>query len=498
MGSTIVILYNGTDITDSVLYEQTRFEGQVAAVPGTFELTVKDPNRTLEFITGKEISLSVDGVKLFGGYVMSVSRAYAFPADDTSVLSAVRSRIWVLRGVDYNIILDKRILRNDVTFTERVPDTGTTAIFDGAVVRTYLDDWFDLPAGFDHTSTARIEDTYEFTTGFTWPTPGTTLRGTLELLAQWGSVFYVDGDMQLHFKSVESTAAPWGLSDKPNGTTRIGFKDGEYIEDATAVVNDAFVWGGSEWANNGAVVFARRENATSISNHNRWQLAEVHLGETGFKTQTGVTARANIIVDGDASGTGSTGTKGLVNPEAQFRATWFGHDVPSNNHLKPGDVTPIDLWVFSEDGGTTPYSVDLPLRSVNVSFPALEADGSAVVQFEGFFGIQNSDPYWLWDFLKQNPRNQIFVNAASNSDTSVPPYGTMYADLASPTPNGSTTVFTIPWGYIAGTLAVYLDGYLKIPGTHYTESDPAAGEFTMNTAPPGSSTLYVQARLLGA
>lgn len=498
LASDIVITYDGNDITNDVLFASTRFDSQLAAVPGTFELTVKDMDRSRSYVTGKQVTLEVDGVKLFGGYVLQVSRQYAFPADNTANLANVKSRQWVLSGVDYNIILDKRVLRNTSNYTEQIPKSSSgSPIYDGAVIRTYLATYFDLPAGFDSTSTARIRDTHQHPNGFVWPTQGSTLRSFLEGEAQFGSVFYVDGDMQLWFLSVEDTIAPWGFSDKPDGVTRIGFREGEYIEDGTAIVNDALVWGGSEWAGDGDVVFSRRQNATSISEHGRWQVGEVLVGNADYKSQAEVDARAKVIVDGNESGTFAEGSKGLVNPEQQFKAIWFGINAPSAQHLKPGDVAPIDLWVFSEDAGATPFTVNLPLRQITVTFPTLTEDGLTHVMFEGFFGIQNSDPYWLWHFLRTIPKGAFFVSTADDSTNTQPPYGTMYSGTPTPTPNGSATVFTIPWGYIGRTLSVFRDGRFLIRNTDYTENNPAAGEFTMNTAPSGSQVLYVQARLSG-
>ena len=90
-GSTVVITYNGTNITSHVMFEATTFEVQFSAVPGTFDMTLKDPEQVLgPFITGKEITLSIDGVLMFGGYLTQVSRKFAFPADRTDAAGRAR------------------------------------------------------------------------------------------------------------------------------------------------------------------------------------------------------------------------------------------------------------------------------------------------------------------------------------------------------------------------------------------------------------------------
>lgn len=52
--------------------------------------------------------------------------------------------------------------------------------------------------------------------------------------------------------------------------------------------------------------------------------------------------------------------------------------------------------------------------------------------------------------------------------------------------DGSNTVFTLSRGYIANGLQVYLNGMKLVRGTHYTETTPASGIFTLNEAPLGS------------
>jgi hypothetical protein len=261
------------------------------------------------------------------------------------------------------------------------------------------------------------------------------------------------------------------------------------------------------------VVYARRTDAASIADHGVWQIGEVRVGE--LKSQDMVDARAGVIVDGNESGTFATGSKGLVNPENQFRCTWFAHDVPKSGgipvHLMPGQVTPVDLWVFSDDGGSTPFTTDLPLRQQTITFPGLDANGDAYVQFEGFFGVLMSDPFWMWDFLrsKASERETSGVAAYANDNSISPPYGSVYSgtptvDGGGP-PNGSDTVFWIggggtgngPWGYIGGTLRVYLNGLLQQVNVAYSESDPSQGAFTFVTAPGSTDKVGAEAVLTG-
>jgi len=498
MSSTIVIRYDDVslgfiDITNDVLYAETTFESQMAAIPGTFRVVVSDPGHTHSFTTGREITLDVDGARLYGGYVLNVSKEYFFPADDTTIPAATKGRKWVLSGVDYNILLEKRVLYNHTNPLKSISTVGTGGIYDGAVIRTYFTTWFDALTGFNFTNATNIEDVHQHTTGYTPPTPGTTMKEVLDQMGAYGAVFYIDADKNFHFHDVQDTAAGWGFSDNPSlgdSPPTIGFREGEMTEDASAVVNDAFVWGGSEWAGTGTVVWAHKSNAASISAHNRWQYAEVHVKEENYKSQTQVTTRANVIVDGNQSGTFAEGSKGLVNPEKQFTGTWFAHDAPGS-HLRPPQVVWVDMQVFG-------FQMSVPLRQMQISFPGLDANGNAYVQFTGQFGVLMSDPYWLWTYLKSRPGQQVSgTYAGVNNDSVNPEYGSYYQGIPTPAPDGGTLVFTIPFSYISNTVIAYLNGIAQRANIDFTESDPAAGQVTFTSAPLVTDVVYITAVVAG-
>ncbi len=511
-GSVIVIEYDGGDITGSCVFDQCQFEAQMAAVPGTFTVVVRDITQALTFTTGKELTLDVDGIRLYGGFVMQVNETYFFPADDTTGdVSEVESRQWVLVGVDYNVLLDKLVLHNASNYTQNIPNV-TGSPTDASIITGHFDDYFDIPAGFNFTNTSYIIANHTFSTtgNFVWMTQGSTMRQLLDerLGKPYGSVYWIDANKQFHFLPVQDTAAEWGFSDKPNndpigvGTPTYGFRDGEFSEDASSVVNDALVWGGSEWAAGGDVVFDRRENATSITDHGRWQIGEVKVGDADYKSQAEVTARAKVIVDGNESGTFAEGSQGLVNPEKQFRCTWFSTEVPEDGgnpvHLVPGFVVPIRLYVFSDDGGVTPFAVDLPLRQVSINFPTLDATGDAYLEFTGSFAVLMSDPKWLWTFLREGATRIASTTVSSSADNSSvsPPYGAQYQGAPSPATDGVTTVFSIPFGYIGGTLQLYVNGLLQ-DSDAYSESDPPTGEITLTFTPVATDELFVEATLSG-
>lgn len=56
-------------------------------------------------------------------------------------------------------------------------------------------------------------------------------------------------------------------------------------------------------------------------------------------------------------------------------------------------------------------------------------------------------------------------------------------EVPSGTINGSNTAFTTVKSYVAGTLEVYINGVKQQRTTHYTETTPASGTFSMSDAP---------------
>jgi len=394
------------------------------------------------------------------------------------------------------------VLRNPSNYFAQLPNFTSTS-YDGALIRNDLcPDFLDL-ANDNLDTTTHVDDVVkpvdpedEGATGEgAWLQQGSTWRQQMEDFGQLsGAVWYISPDRALHYHALDEAVAPWGFSDTPNGSTTIGPREVRLDEDGSVIVNDALIWGGSEWAGSGQVVFAREENTTSITNHGRWQLAEHHFGERWYKTQRGVDARANVIVNGaPGSVAGADPNRGLRFAQKQLDLAWFAHDVPSNQHLVPGMLVTTDLNVFDIT------TLILPLRRIRITFPTLSSmSGDAYVRFDGSLSLQLTDPKFWWDYIRKLRRqqNSILATASSSSTTAV--YGTYFSGELTPNPDGAQTVFTInpsTFSYIAGTTQVYLNGVLQTRGAHYTESDPDTGQLTFASAPAASANLWLICRL---
>lgn len=494
------------DYTNSCVFPRCQFEQQMNGVAGRFDVYVRDFERAYSFVTGSEIRLTVDGVLLFGGYVLNVGMTSFAPAADTQDLDEYRLALWHLSGSDYNIIFDRRVFRNPSNYLESIRINETV---DGAILREAIDSYTDMgdfdTSGIDNVAT--IPDIDYVTLEQGWP-----VRKEFETLLPFsGAIYYASPAKQIVWKAYEDAEKRWGFSDNPNnlpitaspdeyqGST-YGFSRVEGTEDATYMANDVFIWGGSEWAGSGGTVFDRATDATSISDHNRWQHAETHFGERGYRSQAGVEAAADAILNGPPGADATGQQKGLKRPQWQFNFTWFSTDVPllsgTPDHIRAGDLVTVILTVF----GVTKL---LPVRTLRISFPDAfdgePVEDDRVVQFDGTFGLQLSDSFTLWRYVtKAQNRVQMTPTPVVTDASSTTIYGASFQGVPSPAPDGVETVFTIPFGYISGTTQVFRNGQLQDRGDDYTESDSEAGEITFTSPPFSTDELWVACSTLEA
>lgn len=61
--------------------------------------------------------------------------------------------------------------------------------------------------------------------------------------------------------------------------------------------------------------------------------------------------------------------------------------------------------------------------------------------------------------------------------------------------NGSNTVFATPQPYVGGTLEVYVNGQKQVRTTHFTETTPSNGAFTLSDAPLTGDVICISCQL---
>lgn len=525
--STIAIKQNGSDISDHVVFARTTFELAGSPTPGTATITLRDREQTLSFVVGDEITLEIDGSRLWGGLVMNRAMGLFFPVVDTSDIDAVATRMWILGCSDFNIYLDKRVIRNTSDYVNAII-VGPGKI--GAVLRSSIPLYMDVPSGLDYTT--KIEDTNLDWNSEGGPAPlgdqGKPWRTVLEMASNLGGFeYWIDADKRIHFHSIQNLVAPWMFSDRPRSANTIGFREGSIRDDGSQMVSDALVWGGTA-LNDEEAVFARypdppantetvygqvltadteTDAIAQIAEFGRWQRGEMRIGEPHFFLLDDVKLRAYTIVAGDTGALQTTGIdSGLNKPLPQVTLSWFAHDVPSNQHLYPGQIMTMLFYALGS-GPTAPLVRTLPLRRVSISFPTIPStnpdnDPLTYVRFDGEFGVNYTDSRFLWRFLRNQQaaaRATAGATAASGSpvatvdnDSTQTWTGAIYA--GEPTPDGARVVYSIPFSYLVGTTQVFVNGLLQRPRFEYTESGPTYGEITFNTPLYPEDTVWITCR----
>src|SRR6185312_3553934 len=106
---TPVILVGGVDVTSAVIFKDAQFVMMTNGAVGGFQFRVKDTQHNHVFVSGAEVTLDIDGVRKFGGYLTQPGSTFFFDVDDTSNPDTTpRSRL--MKGVDYNILFQKRVV----------------------------------------------------------------------------------------------------------------------------------------------------------------------------------------------------------------------------------------------------------------------------------------------------------------------------------------------------------------------------------------------------
>jgi hypothetical protein len=512
-GPVLKILYNGDEIQEHVLYESCTFESQMAAIPGTFSMTLKDPLQELDFTTGKRIEVLLDDLPLWGGFVTVVGRQFAFPVVDTVNRDPgdVKERFWVLQGVDYNILFDKLVLRRVEDYLHAIPN-GAVGLYDYMLVSTLVASYLDVPSwltlNVDQTAIRNPTDVY------VWRAQGSPWRDSMTDIAMLdGQIWYIDAAGTLQWHAVESGGSAWGFSDVPDGETYIGFRELEASEDGAGMVNDALVFGGDDATGGnpgglgdmGGTVAYRYQNTDSQTEHGRWQYAEVHFGDPNFAETELVQMRAERIVDGPTGSSALFETSGLKQPAWNIRLVWFDNDVPPGaTFLQPGYYVNMVFNVLGEGGA--PLELTLPCRTITMTFPVLQPDpddpstSAPAVRFEGQFAIELNDRQTLWQAIL-NARDRIEYRPrvlTVTDDSSEAQYNAAGQFIPTPDADGTATVFTLKFGYLRGTTHVYVDGLRQsmglTPGQNdYQETDPVAGEITFSSPPGSGAKLFVEA-----
>lgn len=350
-----VIRVDGTDITDDVILDDAQFESIANGEPGQGVIRVKDIRgnlaynpRTL-FKTGKEVTVTVDGTRVWGGFITQISYQYAFEAADTTIPEDV-PRFFVLACTDYNLLFSRRMVWDQDDPTNDIPNrpAGTqdnTVI--SWLVANYLDltgDGIDTSSGVTHVGTPGQYEKFKIASiGDDW---GQVMQ---RIGLQTGAVWYIDPDKVLQFRDDETVTAPKGLSDRP-GVGQVGYREMEVLSSATDLANDVFFWGAG--AGSAELAFVREQRSGSIAAHGRFQYAELRYD---CYKQTTVQKIADSWLDGSP----------------QHRR---GHK-DDHDFIKCVVYSPVFRvgMVVAFESETHGYTDDVPVRKISFTWPSPDA-----------------------------------------------------------------------------------------------------------------------------
>ncbi|HXS47571.1 MAG TPA: hypothetical protein VN756_08915, partial [Solirubrobacterales bacterium] len=266
----VYIRYRGVDITRRVLYDQTKFKTSARGTPGTCTIRIRDDNHEFDFIPGGSLTLDVGSIRQWGGYLATVKRGFFFEGSHDSPGETVR--YIELRGVDYNVLLQKRVLYDKQKPTNIQLTTFPAGTSDEEIIEYYAAHHLDLSGdGLDTTTLVEevgspsLDDEISGSASWTWA------QFLKHLRFNTGAIDYIDPDKRLVHTDVDTPNAPFGISDDPEAG-EIGCRELEIDFDASKMRNDALIWGVGQGSSN--PVFSRTTDAPAVAQHGLWQVGQ--------------------------------------------------------------------------------------------------------------------------------------------------------------------------------------------------------------------------------
>ena len=286
-----------------VLFSTATFTTQVNGAPGDFFLQVKDLGHVDAFITGSKIRLYIDEVVRFGGFLMTATRTWPFPVLDTTDDPQTVARYWELRGVDWNILWQKKIVWDSGNPTSHITKLYPLGTYDDTILDDILANYTDIMTMMAGSAIDRVGqavlDIPSIMAGKGAPnggapwSAGDTLRDAFHAVARaTGGIFYITPAEIVTYCDADTASSVYQLSDQPSGTD-IGYRLLKITDAGDSLCNDAMVWGAALGSDQ--IVFSRNEDAASIAAHGRWQKA---IYSAGLYKQASVDLVAATMVDG--------------------------------------------------------------------------------------------------------------------------------------------------------------------------------------------------------
>jgi hypothetical protein len=283
--ATIVIAYDGVDITADVEIATAEFTSMVNGNTGMCQLRVVDDGHTYSFSSGHSITLDIDGKRVWGGYLLQVKRGYPFYVEKTSTPSTAH-RWWNLVGVDYNFLFERRIVYSAAHPTTKTDWSFPAGTWDDTIINTIFDSYLPGIASdglsranvqrvsvaiFDISGvTSGVDSSGHRNTGGSVASAGFKWRDMMdEVSRSTGGVYYIDPDKVLNYGDVDIASTPYVLTDTPSLPVDVGFRKMTILQNGSDLVNDYRLWGAALGSNH--IVYNHTEDAASVLLHGLWQ-----------------------------------------------------------------------------------------------------------------------------------------------------------------------------------------------------------------------------------
>jgi len=248
--STVVIRVGGTNITADVIFGDAAFVSQVNGNPGACSFRVKDNAQTYAFTTGAEVTLDIDSVRTWGGYITQVRKTYVLPVLDADPPTAVH-RVWSVTGLDYNVLFNKRIVWKESAPTGKLDFEYSVNTYDDTIINDIFDNYLTISGdGLTRTGVTRIDKAILdlpglghkgliASAGFTW-------KEMMDSVARaTGGMYYISPDKDLAYVDVETADGPYQLQDL-RGVTWQDYTAPAWVA-LSPVLSLAFVLGDSNY-----------------------------------------------------------------------------------------------------------------------------------------------------------------------------------------------------------------------------------------------------------
>lgn len=261
----VQLFVNGVDLTTKYLLETLQIKNVATQGIVTCSVSIFDQAGTASVSLEHILRVLNNGTEVFEGKIKSRKRR------GTPDPGPSPKKTYAVSAQDYTHLLTQDVIdqalvrtgsRTDKTEVEYlISNFGSKGITVGTTVQ----------------NTGTITRDIDYT--------GMNLYEALEEAGKWmGTAFYVDMDLVLHWYVSEANAAPFNLSDAPNGSTTFGYVDLDLQDDSIDLVNAVWVVGNgiTGWRTNPTSIGLYGRIETSIRDSNITTQAQLDAAGDGY------------------------------------------------------------------------------------------------------------------------------------------------------------------------------------------------------------------------